>query len=93
MPRIPSIEVYERMFNETNDRGMKTIREISFQAVVDTSGTSAWRESAKRTTSATHVAVSSREKSIETKMRCLWPNASLLVNVYLNQRAYHPISA
>jgi len=78
VPRIPSIEVYERMFNETKESGMKTTRDISFHAVVDTSGTSACRESAKRTTSATHVAVSSSEKSIETNMRCLFPKASLL---------------
>ena len=53
VPRIPRIEVYERMLRGTKDNGMNMRNEMSFHVVVETCGKSALRESANRTTNAT----------------------------------------
>ena len=53
VPRMPRMEVYERMLSGTNDNGMKIRNERSFQAVVEMSGINALSESANNTTSAT----------------------------------------
>ena len=80
VPRMPRIEVYERMLSGTNDNGINIMKENNFHDVAETVGTSAFSESANRTTRATHVAVSSREKRTETMIRCLLPKASLEVS-------------
>src|SRR5438045_4374390 len=71
VPRIPRIDVYERMLSGTNDKGMNTKNESNFQLVVDTSGTRALSESAKRTTRAT----------LQLFGECKWDTMSLLVLV------------
>ena len=53
MPRIPRMDVYDRILRGTNDSGIKITKDISFQVVVEIVGTSACRESANRTTRAT----------------------------------------
>lgn len=97
VPRIPRIEVYERILSGTKDNGMKTRKDRSFQLVIETLGIKALSESANRMTRATlqltngigdnnHVAVSSSEKSTDTATRCLFPNA----NLNINENQYHP---
>lgn len=53
VPRMPRIEVYERMLSGTNDRGINITKDNSFHDVAETVGTSALRESANKTTRAT----------------------------------------
>jgi hypothetical protein len=57
---IPSIDVYDKMLSGTNDSGMNNTKERSFHEVVEMVGMRAWRESAKRTTSATLKSTQSR---------------------------------
>jgi hypothetical protein len=53
VPRIPRMEVYDRILSGTKEKGINIKKDMTFHVVVDISGTSALRESANSTTSAT----------------------------------------